>query len=255
MLLKVINTGSKHGNCYALQSKAGEILLLDCGCKYREILKGISYQTSNVSGCLLTHIHGDHLKSFRELMNAGIQIYTNDETVEELNTITGELMKGVPERKQFKVCSFLVTPFYLPHTKTDNETNQLIPCPNFGYLVEHEEMGRLLYMTDFEYCRYNFRGMRINHLVIECNYNMDCVDKEAINYGHKLKGHCSLDTCKMFVESCRTSSLRTITLVHLSEETADPIQIKKEIQSAVWDGTLVQIANPGLEVNLNLCPF
>ncbi|EKC52287.1 Metal-dependent hydrolases of the beta-lactamase superfamily I, partial [human gut metagenome] len=49
-------------------------------------------------------------------MNLGIQIYTNDETVEHLKIITGELMKGVPEKRPFRVGSFTVIPFYLPHT-------------------------------------------------------------------------------------------------------------------------------------------
>lgn len=56
--MRVINTGSQSGNCYALRSEAGETLLLDCGCRYPEILKGISYRISDVSGCLLTHEHG-----------------------------------------------------------------------------------------------------------------------------------------------------------------------------------------------------
>lgn len=74
------------------------MLLLDCGCKYKDILKAIDYRTSDVSGVLLTHEHGDHRESFKNLMNLGIQIYTNDETVEHLQIITGELMKGVPEK-------------------------------------------------------------------------------------------------------------------------------------------------------------
>lgn len=56
--MRVINTGSQPGNCYALQAESGEILLLDCGCKYSEILKGISYRISDAVGCLLTHEHG-----------------------------------------------------------------------------------------------------------------------------------------------------------------------------------------------------
>lgn len=58
MLLKVISTGSTRGNCYALKAESGEILLLDCGCKYSKILKGISYRITDVVGCLLTHEHG-----------------------------------------------------------------------------------------------------------------------------------------------------------------------------------------------------
>lgn len=82
MWLKVINTGSQYGNCYALMSGDGEILLLDCGCKFKDILRGINYRIADVAGCLLTHIHGDHAKSYKNLTKNGIEIYSNNETVE-----------------------------------------------------------------------------------------------------------------------------------------------------------------------------
>ena len=188
-------------------------------------------------------------------MDAGIQIYTNDETVENMNVRTGELMRGVPERHPFRVGSFIVTPFELPHTTYDKETNQLIPCPNYGYLVQHEEMGNLLYMTDFEYCKKRFTVMKLNHLVIECNYCEELVDKTEANYTHRLKGHCSLSTCKQFIKQNHTESLRTVTLVHLSGQASDARKIQQEIQEVVGNNVLVQIGRAGLEADLNLCPF
>ncbi|WP_343019106.1 MBL fold metallo-hydrolase [Blautia obeum] len=253
--MRVISTGSTKGNCYALQSSTGEIVLLDCGCKYKKILRGIDYQINNVEAVLLSHGHGDHTEAFKEIMDAGIQIYTNDETMEYLKIITGELMKGVPERHPFRVGSFNVIPFNLPHTTYDKDTKQLVPCPNYGYLVEHNEMGKLLYMTDFEYCIYSFHKMKIAHLVIECNYCEELVDKTEANYSHRLKGHCSLSTCKQFIRQNRTESLRTVTLVHLSGQASDARKIQKEIQEVVGDNVLVQIGRAGLEVDLNLCPF
>lgn len=56
--MRVISTGSTKGNCYALQSSTSEIVLLDCGCKYKKILRGIDYQINNVSGVLISHEHG-----------------------------------------------------------------------------------------------------------------------------------------------------------------------------------------------------
>lgn len=255
MFMRVISTGSTKGNCYALQSNTGEILLLDCGCKYKKILRGIDYQISNVAGTLLTHEHGDHTEAFKDIMNAGIQIYTNDEAVENMHIRTGELMIGVPEMRPFKIGSFAAIPFELPHTSYDKDTKRLIQCPNFGYLVEHEEMGRLLYMTDFEHCKKRFSVMKLNHMVIECNYCEELVDRSEANYSHRLKGHCSLPTCKEFIRQNRTESLRTVTLVHLSDKASDAGKIQKEIQETVGNNVLVQIGRAGLEVDLNLCPF
>ncbi len=58
MFMRVISTGSTKGNCYALQSSTGEIVILDCGCNYKKILRGIDYQIRNVAGVLLSHEHG-----------------------------------------------------------------------------------------------------------------------------------------------------------------------------------------------------
>ena len=198
---------------------------------------------------------GDHTKSFKEIMDAGIQIYTNDETVENMNVRTGELMKGVPERHPFRVGSFTTIPFYLPHTTRDKDTGQLIPCFNYGYLIGHKEMGNLLYMTDFEYCKYSFKPLQLNHLVIECNYCEELVDTTEVNYSHRLKGHCSLSTCKQFITKNRSESLRTVTLVHLSGQASDAGKIQREIQEVAGNDVLVQIGRSGLEVDFNLCPF
>lgn len=253
MFMRVISTGSTKGNCYALQSSAGEIVLLDCGCNYKKILRGIDYQISNVSGVLLSHEHGDHTgnhnKTVREIMNAGITVYTGAETIKNLG-ITDGAIKAVTKKRYFKIGSFSAVPFNLPHTSANKE-----PCPNFGYLVQHEEMGNLLYMTDFEYCKKRFTVMKLNHLVIECNYCEELVDKTEANYTHRLKGHCSLSTCKQFIKQNRTESLRTITLVHLSGQASDARKIQQEIQEVVGNNVLVQIGRAGLEVDLNLCPF
>ena len=58
MFMKIISTGSKHGNCYALESSDGEILLLDLGCEHLKILEGIDWKIENVCGALITHEHG-----------------------------------------------------------------------------------------------------------------------------------------------------------------------------------------------------
>lgn len=255
MFMRIISTGSIKGNCYALQSSTGEIVFLDCGCNYKKILRGIDYQISNVSGVLLSHEHGDHTESFKKIMDAGIQIYTNDETVENMNVRTGELMKGVPERYPFNVGSFNVIPFNLPHTTYDKDTKQLVPCPNFGYLIKHKEMGSILYMTDFEYCKYDFQSAKPTHIIIECNYCEELVDRSEANYIHRLKGHCSLSTCKQFIKQNHSESLRTVTLVHLSGQASDARKIQREIQEVTGNNVLVQIGHAGLEVDLNLCPF
>ena len=169
-------------------------------------------------------------------MNVGITVYTGQETIKNLG-ITDGTIKAVAEKKYFKIGSFNAVPFSLPHTSANKE-----PCPNFGYLVEHEEMGKLLYLTDFEHCRYKFKSMELNHLVIGCNYCEELIDRNNPKWKHQITGHCSLSTC-------------TITLVHLSGDASDAEKMLKEVKEVVGDDILVQIGRAGLEVDLNLFPF
>lgn len=182
-------------------------------------------------------------------------IYTNDETAEHFEIISGEKMIGLPERIPKRIGSWTIAPFYLPHTTRDKETGALIPCPNFGYLVEHEEMGKLLYMTDMKYSPLSFRNQRVNHLVIEANYCEELADNADANYRHRLEGHCSINTCKGIVTANKTPDLRTVTLIHLSDSAADPDRMKQEIQEVVGKWVNVEIAEKNSVVSLNKYPF
>ena len=254
MLLKVISTGSQAGNCYALIADNGEMLLLDFGCEPNKILRGIDYKISDVCGAVLSHGHGDHVKACRWLFQNGIPIYTNDETAEHFEIISGEKMIGEPERIPFEVGSFHVTGFYLPHTTRDKDTGALIPCPNFGYLIQCGD-EKLLYLTDFEFCKYVFKSQRINYMLLESNHMDNLMDSGSVNYIHALKGHSSLSVVKSFVEVNKTPDLRNIILCHLSSENADPETMQKEVQSVAGKWVKVDVAKVGMTIELSKYPW
>ena len=244
MILKCAGTGSS-GNSYALISDSGQILLIECGVNWKKTMRMIDYQISNVVGCIASHDHQDHLKEYKKVLENWIPIYINDETVEGFEIVTGEFLKGVPEKKWFQCGEFKVMGFYVPHDNT----------PNFGFLIEHDEMGRLLYMTDMEFSPYSFKNLRVQHLLIEANYIEDLVNREAENYAHQIRGHCSLNTCKGIVEANKTPDLRTVTLIHLSDKVCDPNSVLKEIKEVAGGRVEVNVAVPGLRVELKRLPF
>ena len=255
MLLKVISTGSQAGNCYALIADNGEVLLMDFGAKSPStLLRGINYRIADVKAALLTHIHSDHSVLYKWLLNSGIPIYTNDETAEHFEIISGEKMIGKPERIPFEVGSFRIIPFYLPHTTRDKDTGALIPCPNFGYLIQCGD-EKLLYLTDFEFCKYVFKNQRINYMVLECNHMDNLMDRSSANYIHSIKGHSSLSVVKSFVEVNKTPDLRNIILCHLSSENADPETMQKEVQSVAGKWVNVEIAEKGFQCELSKYPW
>ena len=246
MLLKVISTGSQAGNCYALIADNGEILLLDFGCEPNKILRGIGYRVSDVCGAVLSHGHGDHVKAYRWLFQNGILIYTNDETAEHFEIISGEKMIGKQERMPFEVGSYLVTPFYLPHDNT----------PNFGFLIElPDDAGRLLYATDFEYLPYTFKSLKINFFLLECNHQADLVDRSEAKYEHSLRGHSEIETVKEIVRVNKTPDMRNVILCHLSDGWSDPETMQKEVQSVAGKWVNVAVAHAGFEVELSKYPF
>lgn len=187
-------------------------------------------------------------------MKKGVRCYGCDELQEKLETVYGERIIGLSEKRSIRVSEWIVTPFYLPHTTRDKDTGALIPCPNFGYLVERGD-EKLLYMTDWEYCGYVFKKQRINYMVLECNHMDNFMDSSSANYIHALKGHSSLSVVKDFVEVNKTPDLRNIILCHLSSENADPETMQKEVQSVAGKWCNVVVAKAGTKYVLSKYPF
>ena len=261
MIFKCANSGSS-GNSYSLISESGEVLLIECGIKWSEILRMINYQTSKVVGCIASHAHTDHLRSYKDCLHYGIPIYTNDETVEHFEIISGEMMIGKPERIPFEVGAFRIIPFYVPHDG----------CPCFAYIISHPERGNILYATDMSRIAqidenyrlkmvdgkpmdWSFKGLRLAHMIIEANYDFsDFADMDEFKRSHVGFGHHSLQCCKRFVEENKTPDLRNVILVHLSKDT-DEENIRSQVQSVAGKWVNVAVAHAGDEYVLSKYPW
>ena len=168
----------------------------------------------------------DHCKSEQDFINMGIQVFNpyNEEIAVPLATKCGP---------------FLVQAFKLPHNKT----------PNYGFLITVEGQ-KILYMTDFEYCQYTFKNQKINHILIECNYQNKYVDRGLANYEHKVRGHCELQTCSDFVEANMSDKLKTVLLLHMGESTCEPSECVEHIQKITGQDVHVGYARKGLGLEL-----
>lgn len=244
MLVKTTATGSK-GNNYALIS-GEEILLLECGVPAKEMLKTIDYQTSKVVGCLLSHEHGDHAKYIKQYMQYGVKVYGSDEVQSNIELIYGEKIEGIKRMNRKKLGSFSVIPFRVPHGETDCD----------GWLIDSPE-GKLLFITDAEYCPYDFSKMHISYGLIECNYAEDYIRIEDSDpkYNHVLTGHMELETCKRLIQKINSVSLRSIGLIHLSAGNGNPQRFRDEIRSQVDADVDIWVAEKGLEKEFRLMPF
>ena len=179
-------------------------------------------------------------------MKAGVQCYGSDELQEKLETVYGEKIIGLPEKRSLRISEWIITPFYLPHDKT----------PNFGFLIDFpDDAGRLLYATDFEYLPYTFKSLKINYFLLECNHQADLVDRSEAKYEHSLRGHSEIETVKEIVRVNKTPDMRNVILCHLSDGWSDPETMQKEVQSVAGKWVSVSVAKAGFEVELSKYPF
>ncbi len=223
---------SSRGNCYRV-SDGRTPLLLEAGIPFSEIRRGLDFQTSVLAGCLVSHEHGDHAKAVQDVLKAGIDLYTSHGTAEALG-LTGHRLHEIRAKEAFRIGSWRVLPFPTIHDATEP----------LGFLLASGE-ERLLFATDTAYLENRFAGL--THIMLEVDYDLailkrnvesGLVDREVKR--RVLKSHMSLEHAKQFLKANDLSRIRTVWLLHLSEENSDAAQFKRAIQAIV--GCLVRVA-------------
>lgn len=242
MKLKCLGSSSA-GNCYLLTSNSGETLILDCGIPIKEIKKGLDWNIKGIMGVLCTHKHLDHSKSLNDFKSMGIPI---------LAPYLGDSCKSM------NMGGFTVKPFDLTtidgnwtHTNANGE-----PCPIYGFLITHKEMGRMLYITDCEVVKWKFRD--INHILLGVNYDKDLIDRDNTGKAnHVFRGHLSIDTACDFVKANYSDSLQNVIMCHLSSENADSDSFIEKMKKVAGNAN-VDVAAAGKSWDLknpSECPF
>jgi len=214
---------SSKGNCYRVTDGKTPILL-ECGIRFKDIQKGFNFRMSEVSGCLITHEHGDHSKSVRDVIKAGIDVYASQGTFNALN-LSGHHVKTVRAKEQFKLGTWTILPFDVQHDVSEP----------LGFLLANQAGEKLLFATDTYYIKYRFSGL--THIMVECNYSINILN-ENIAAGrvpkvmkHRLlKSHFSLEHVKDFLKANDLSKVKEIWLLHLSDNNSDAELFKREIQ-------------------------
>lgn len=240
MKLKVLASGSK-GNCYLIQGD-NETIILECGISYKQILEGLNFDLKRVVGCLITHEHKDHCKAVEKLIENGIDIYSSKGTFQSIG-IENHRTKVIESEKFFKVGNFTIMPFEAKHDAKEP----------LGFLINHREIGNLLFLTDSYYCEYSFNNL--NHILIECNYSKNILDENIENRvipvslrNRIVKSHFELNNVIEFLKSNDLRSLKNLVLLHLSNQNSDEEYFINEV--AKNTGLVVEVAKKDLEIYL-----
>lgn len=223
VMIEITSFGSgSGGNAYRVTDGVTP-LLLEAGIKYREIQKGFDFRLTEVAGCLLTHEHGDHSKSIKDIMKAGINVYTSPGTIKTLG-ISGHRLKPVKAMQQFQLGSWTILPFDTEHDVSEP----------LGFLLANQDGEKLLFATDTYYIRYKFKGL--THIMVECNYstgilNQNILDGRIPQVMRKrlLQSHFSLENVKEFFKANDLSKVQEIWLLHLSDTNSNAELFKREI--------------------------
>ena len=242
MQLTVLNSGST-GNGYVLQNGT-EALVLECGVPRQDCLAALGWRTSHVAGCLLTHEHGDHAKYVRNYAQL-MPVYTSHGTAEALGQKNLHILEPL---RTVHIGGFAVRPIPAQHDAAEP----------FAYLIDHPDMGRLLFATDTYYLRY--RIPHLNHLMAECNYSLPILNANieaglvpAALKERTLNSHMSLEHLREMLAANDLTHVAQIVLIHLSARNADKSAFCREIIAATGKPTIA--ATRGLQIELNATPF
>lgn len=180
----------------------------------------------------------DHSKNAKNYLHNGIDVYSNQEVAEKIRGV-----KCLKEKSAVRMSGWKVIPFIVPHTHNTGEE-----CLNYAYLIE-KNGEKLLYMTDWMYCRYDLSPLNINHFLIAINYT-ELDAEEAGKNNHVLHGHSSLETALKFLKTSMTDACKTVIACHLSSRNADESKIVRELTELVPETVNVVIAKKGMTLTL-----
>lgn len=256
MTLTVIGSGSD-GNCYVLQNDT-EALVLEAGMPIQDCLRALKFNVKKVQACLITHEHGDHAKY--------VKVYNNHFLV--------MMSKGTSEA--LGMDNWFGGATIIEKTKVENSEDELyspitaggftitaIPAQHdaaepLAFVIEHEEIGKLLFATDTYYLEYTIPGM--TNMMVECNYSLDLLNKNVAAglIPEKLKkrtleSHMSLATLKKMLEANDLTNVAQIILIHMSARNSDCEAFCRDI--ALQTGKLTIAARKGQKIELNKQPF
>lgn len=245
MQLTVLNSGST-GNGYVLQNGT-EALVLECGVPRQDCLTALGWQTKKVAGVLISHEHGDHSKFIEDYLQL-MPVYCSKGTAEAITYKQRRRPQALEPLRTVQIGGFKVRPIPAEHDAAEP----------FAYIIDHEDIGRLLFATDTYYLRYRIPDM--TNLLIECNYSLPLLNANveaglipAALKNRTLESHMSLEHLKNMLTANDLHKVSQIVLIHLSGRNADPQAFCREIIRHT--GKPTTYAQKGLIIEINKTPF
>lgn len=177
---------------------------------------------------------GDHAKSVKDALKAGIEVYSTEE-VQSLYPRVKVPKMG----KKTLIGGFSIQPLEVPHS-----------CDCFAYIICHEEFGKLVIATDCSAFKYKIKN--VNHWLLEANWSEDILitnlcDNEMSRslYQHHLEINDTIQALKVNF----SADTQNILLIHLSDSNSDERAFVQRVKDELGFDR-VEAARPNMIIEL-----
>lgn len=226
---------SSAANLYVVTAANGRRLIVECGCTWKKLQKALKYKLDNVAGAICSHSHDDHSCGAEKIVEAGIDLFASQETLEHLdllNTRRSHILKELDAQRvsdDFEVFSFPV------HHDIAGAR---------GFII-HDRSSKpqenLLFVTDTSHVTQRF-GIAFDIIAISASYDNDVlagrVERREIDETlakRLLVSHTEWRVAKRYIkEFCNLSRCRKIHLLHPSSDNMDRETVRKDFEDSFF---------------------
>lgn len=245
MKLTVLASGSA-GNGYVLEGR-NSALIIECGVSPERMMQATDFRLSKVAGCLISHEHGDHAAYAARYAALGLPVYASAGTLGALGLPGSARALKLEAMRVRRIGDWVVKPFDVVHDAAEP----------LGFIVEHPELGKLLFVTDTERVKYTFRTEKLDHIMVEANYSDEILDENVMSgaidgkrAGRVRSTHLSLRAACDLVRANETPNLKTVVMVHLSSQNSRSDEFVRRMDGSVVLAN-VYVARAGMFINLD----
>jgi phosphoribosyl 1,2-cyclic phosphodiesterase len=185
-------------------------------------------------------------------MDNGIKLYSSKGTFEALgldNTFNSNCRVEVEKFKSYKIGEFTVKVFDAEHDCEEP----------VNFLIEHEEMGKALFVTDSYKIKYKFDN--IDHYIVEANFSSELVKlkreegKRHFTDFRILESHMSIENLALYLSNRNLANTKNIILHHLSNSNSNIDMFKGIIQTMCLNTPEIASKGDVYELSVNELQF
>lgn len=194
--IECLSTGSR-GNCYLLSNSNNEIIILDCGIKFTDLLKAIKGRVGNIVGCICTHSHQDHKLCLDDIKRSGIPtIY----------------FTSISQKLPLNLGSYTIYPIAVKHNVV-----------NHAFVIKNKiDKKTITYATDLSFLP---KIKNVDVWILEANYDEQILNKRINLLGDDIehitmgsKNHLSVQQVHEYFNNEIIKKPEKVLLVHQSKE-------------------------------------